>query len=399
MISYTLKNDKYEIKLPSLTFGTSDFMRHDNDEVYFELLDTYCSCGGWFIDTARVYCDWLENGHNSSEGVIGRWIKARNNRDKIVLATKGGHPAMGFTPDGNFPLVNGELGILVFDLAQKFSSKPVKEELRLTKFEAGTAHNAVPEKAKAVISGDKANFDEIAEKVNTYREEKGYEIISRKQGAALVIEATGKAAHGAHPDLGLNAASILFDFLGRIGFASEELNDFIDFYNNHIGFDLYGERMGCNLSDDVSGPLIFNVGLVNINEDIASVTVNVRYPVTYNDEDVLLGIQQELGDTAVGIVTRMVQPAVYMEADNPMVMKLMQAYRDETGDADAKPMVIRGGTYAKMMNNILAFGAEFPHDENTMHQANEKFSIDSFIKMTKIYARALYALCFEEESE
>lgn len=95
MISYTLKNDKYEIKLPSLTFGTSDFMRHDNDEVYFELLDTYCSCGGWFIDTARVYCDWLENGHNSSEGVIGRWIKARNNRDKIVLATKGGHPAMG----------------------------------------------------------------------------------------------------------------------------------------------------------------------------------------------------------------------------------------------------------------------------------------------------------------
>ena len=94
MISYTLKNDKYEIKLPSLTFGTSDFMRHDNDEVYFELLDTYCSCGGWFIDTARVYCDWLENGHNSSEGVIGRWIKARNNRDKIVLATKGGHPAM-----------------------------------------------------------------------------------------------------------------------------------------------------------------------------------------------------------------------------------------------------------------------------------------------------------------
>ena len=70
-------------------------MRHDNDEVYFELLDTYCSCGGWFIDTARVYCDWLENGHNSSEGVIGRWIKARNNRDKIVLATKGGHPAMG----------------------------------------------------------------------------------------------------------------------------------------------------------------------------------------------------------------------------------------------------------------------------------------------------------------
>ncbi|MBQ6623171.1 MAG: dipeptidase PepV [Mogibacterium sp.] len=310
-----------------------------------------------------------------------------------------GHPKMGFTPDGNFPLVNGELGIVVFELAQKFSSRRAKEELRLTKFEAGTAHNAVPEKAKAVISGDKANFDEIAEKVSAYREESGYEISSRKQGAALVIEATGKAAHGAHPDLGLNAASILFEFLGRIGFASEELNDFIDFYNNHIGFDLHGERMGCELSDEVSGPLIFNVGLVNINEDIATVTVNIRFPVTYSDEDVLERVQQELGDAPVGIVTRMVQPAIYMEPDDPMVIKLMQAYKDETGDADAKPMVIRGGTYAKMMNNILAFGAEFPDDENTMHQANEKLSADSLMKMAKIYARALYALCFEEASE
>ena len=310
-----------------------------------------------------------------------------------------GHPAMGFTPDGNFPLVNGELGIFVFDLAQKFSSKPAKEELRLTKFEAGTARTAVPEKAKAVISGDKANVDEIAEKVSAYREETGYEISSKKQGAALVIEATGKAAHGAHPYLGLNAASIMFDFLGRVGFASEELNDFIDFYNSHIGFDLHGERMGCELSDDISGPLIFNVGVVNINEDIATVSVNIRFPVTYSDEDVLLGIQQELGDTAVGIVTRMVQPAVYMEPDSLMVRKLMQAYTDITDDADAKPMIIRGGTYAKMINNILAFGAEFPDDENTMHQANEKFSVDSFMKMAHIYARALYLLCFEEATE
>ena len=95
MISYTLKNDRYEAVIPALTFGTGDFKRHDNDEAYFELLDKYTELGGWCIDTARVYCDWLEDGHNSSEGVIGRWMKARNNRDKIVLATKGGHPAMG----------------------------------------------------------------------------------------------------------------------------------------------------------------------------------------------------------------------------------------------------------------------------------------------------------------
>lgn len=95
MLSFTLKNEKYEVSLPALTYGVANFDRHDNDEVYFELLDKYCELGGWCIDTARVYCDWLENGHNVSEGVVGRWLKARNCRDKVVISTKGGHPAMG----------------------------------------------------------------------------------------------------------------------------------------------------------------------------------------------------------------------------------------------------------------------------------------------------------------
>lgn len=310
-----------------------------------------------------------------------------------------GHPVMGFTPDADFPLVNGELGILVFELAQKFSSKPAKEELRLTKFEAGTAFNAVPETAKAVISGDKANFDEISEKVKAYAEESGYNIVSRKQGAALVIEAKGCAAHGAHPELGLNAASIMFDFLGRIGFANEELNEFIAFYNEHIGFDLHGERMGCDLKDEISGPLVFNVGLVSISEEIATVTVNIRYPVSYTDEIVLGGIQEMLGESSVGVVTRYLNEPIYMDIEDEMPAALLKAYRDETGDDKSESLVIGGGTYAKLFNNILAFGGQFPSDENTMHQANEKLSVDSFMKIARIYARALYSLCFDKDAE
>lgn len=94
MLKHILKNDKYQIELPSLTYGVADFDRNDNDEAFFELLDRYVELGGSCIDTARVYCDWLENGHNASEGVVGRWLSARNCRDKVIIATKGGHPAM-----------------------------------------------------------------------------------------------------------------------------------------------------------------------------------------------------------------------------------------------------------------------------------------------------------------
>lgn len=94
MLSCVLKNNRYEIKVPALTYGAADFERHDNDENYFKFLDKYLEFGGWCIDTARVYCDWLEGGHNASESVVGRWLESRNCRDKVVIATKGGHPAM-----------------------------------------------------------------------------------------------------------------------------------------------------------------------------------------------------------------------------------------------------------------------------------------------------------------
>ena len=302
---------------------------------------------------------------------------------------------MGFTPDGDFPIVNGEMGIMVFDLARKFTVTPGKEDLRLTKFEAGTAHNMVPGEARAVIAGDKKYYGIIADRAAAYAEETGHSIKARKQGSSLIIEAKGVASHGARPQLGVNAISIMMDFLGRISFANEELNDFIAFYNDHIGFDLHGERFGIKLEDNQSGPLILNVGIANINEELASLSINIRFPVTFTDVDLVTGMESCIGSSSIGIITRMVQHPIYMDLKTPMVSKLLKAYRDETGDCDTPPSVQAGGTYAKMVNNILCYGALFPGEEDTMHQAGEKLSTESFMKMARIYARAIYALCCE----
>lgn len=308
---------------------------------------------------------------------------------------KYGHPDLGFTPDGEYPIVNGEMGIFIFDLAQKFSSSPSKEDLRLTKFEAGTAHNAVPADARAVIAGNSKYFDSIEKKATLFAAETGYNIRTRKQGSALSIEVKGKASHGARPDQGLNAISIMMEFLGGIHFANEDLNDYIQFYNDHIGFDLHGERFGCKFEDNQSGPLILNVGVANINEELASLSINIRYPVTFTDADLTAGMEECLRDTSIGIITRAVQTPIYMDLSTDMVSKLLAAYREETGDYETPAIVQAGGTYAKMVNNILCFGGMFPGEEDTMHQADERLSVESFMKMARIYARAIYALCCE----
>ncbi len=95
MIEHEIKNDRYSLKLPALAFGTASFERKDSDEFYFELLDSYYNNGGRCLDTARAYCAWLEEGEDSSETVIGRWLEARGCRDEMIICTKGGHPVMG----------------------------------------------------------------------------------------------------------------------------------------------------------------------------------------------------------------------------------------------------------------------------------------------------------------
>jgi len=55
----------------------------------FQVMDAYFEAGGNFIDTADIYSAWAEgNPGGVSEGIIGRWLKARGNRTLIVLATK-----------------------------------------------------------------------------------------------------------------------------------------------------------------------------------------------------------------------------------------------------------------------------------------------------------------------
>ena len=59
--------------------GSTYFGSAMPDEEVFEALDAFCALGGSFIDTARAY------GEGAAERVIGKWMRARGNREKLVL--------------------------------------------------------------------------------------------------------------------------------------------------------------------------------------------------------------------------------------------------------------------------------------------------------------------------
>lgn len=83
-----------ELNCSSVCLGTARFGSDISEEQSFTMLDRFVEAGGNFLDSARVYADWLPNGASASERTIGNWMNARKNRDRIVLATKGGHPPL-----------------------------------------------------------------------------------------------------------------------------------------------------------------------------------------------------------------------------------------------------------------------------------------------------------------
>jgi aryl-alcohol dehydrogenase-like predicted oxidoreductase len=74
-----------------LSLGGNVFGWTASEEQSFAVLDAYAAAGGNFIDTADMYSCWVPgNSGGESETIIGRWMKSRGNRNKIVIATKVG---------------------------------------------------------------------------------------------------------------------------------------------------------------------------------------------------------------------------------------------------------------------------------------------------------------------
>jgi len=304
-------------------------------------------------------------------------------------------PDFGFTPDADFPAIHGEKGILIFRLAKKFG-KTTNKGLELRSVKAGNAPNMVPDFARALVRSEKMeDYEVIKQKAATYREEKNLKINIKGVGKSLEITAGGKSAHGSTPELGLNAISVLMDFLGTLEFTSDDANEFIEFYNKHIGFETNGTSMNCSFHDEPSGDLVFNVGMAEISPGAGELTVNIRYPVTSSGEAVYGAMAELLTKANFGIIKVNDQKPIYVSEDDPFIVTLMDIYKEHTGDTDSKPLVIGGGTYARAAKGVVAYGCQFPGDEEMAHQANEYAVIDNLLKAAKIYADAIYRLTKE----
>lgn len=83
-----------DLEVFPLNLGGNVFGWSADERTSFDVLDAYAAAGGNFIDTADSYSAWVPgNEGGESEVIIGKWLAARGNRDRVVVATKvSNHP-------------------------------------------------------------------------------------------------------------------------------------------------------------------------------------------------------------------------------------------------------------------------------------------------------------------
>ncbi len=303
---------------------------------------------------------------------------------KYYLNHGGEVPVMGFTPDGEYPVINGEKGLVNETFTCRFRQDG---EFRLLELEGGEAHNIVPAEACARLSCSR----EMAEQIAAMQEEK---VTCTLTEDGIRIKAAGVSAHGGTPWEGENAIGRLMMFLNRLPL-SEDLARTVKLLAEKIGMECDGESLGIAMEDEVSGGLTMNLGViqgtVKGEECEISVKLNYRYPVTKSFEDCGPKVEAAFAEAGFQVSALNHKAGLYMEPDSPLVSKLLEVYTRCTGQ-EAAPKSIGGGTYAKMMPNTLAFGPIFPGDEVREHKPDEYMELDRLIDNAEIMAEAMYEL-------
>ena len=215
--------------------------------------------------------------------------------------------------------------------------------------------------------------------------------VTVREDGLLDVAVEGVASHGAHPEAGRNAAVLMLQVLSALDLGAAK--PVIDLLLDTLGPDKWdGSGLNIKQSDEASGALTVNLGILRIDAAGAMVQLDIRQPVTASFDEVLGSIRAacaHCGFTADSISR---SEPLYPPQDGELVSTLMKVYKDVTG-RDDKPFSMGGGTYARSMKNAVAFGPSLPGSRSEgCHGPDERLYIEELYTAARIYAHTIVAL-------
>ncbi len=263
-------------------------------------------------------------------------------------------------------------------------------------FDGGEVDNMVPPVARCVLNKD---YDEVFAAFND-KNLISEKIELAKTGEKPCIIAHGVASHAASPENGVSAIHTLADEIlksGLVSGRSEKALSAIRFISQ--GF--YGEHAGIGCEDEDTGKTTMVIGIARTHENAVEIHADCRLSIKANrkeNEESMTRAMEEAGFTVTLMETT--EP-VYIPKDHPMVLALMNAYREITGD-DAPAYTMGGGTYSRCLENAITFGLgmrtlrarpeNLPQGHGSAHAPDEYQYLPALFESTLVFLSSILRL-------
>lgn len=295
-----------------------------------------------------------------------RWYRAHHEQ-----------PLFCFTPDAEFPVCCGEKG----GVNARFACE-VDPDGALVSLAGGTARNAVPDAAEAVVRADVAGLPAGA----------GVSVEAAGPGMACV-RARGTGGHAAMPGGTVNAVGVLVDYLLGAGVGTPRERSFLELERRLLRCT-DGSGLVIDATDDLFDPLTCVGTVLSTDDGRFAQQVDIRFPKSTTAEKIGAALAAAAAEHGCAAEVTHARAPYFVEPDTPEVQALLGAYAEVTG-REARPFTIGGGTYAHHFDRAVSFGPldaadALPAWVGPEHGANEGISEAALRR-----ALAVYVLAFD----
>lgn len=293
-------------------------------------------------------------------------------------------PAIGFSPDGNFPIVNGEKGINYYKYRWNLNSSEDGEN-KIVAIETKKEDGFVCDYVKVVIESN--NTNELRKNIK-------YGSIISEENNNIVVEYNGIRALSRNPQRGENALFNMGKDLKNISKLNSNGILVRDILDKYFIDSIYGEKVDLQFNDNEMGTTTMCLMSLLLENETLELNFDFRYPKGISKETVLTRFKDiAIKENCEMTITKDLD-LLYVNPESELIKSLSIAYENVL---NKKVELISKGaaSYARVLDNGVAFGPSFENDKPNSHEANENIKLSTLFTAIEIYCEAIYRLACE----
>ena len=292
------------------------------------------------------------------------------------LADQKNLPTVSLVPDSAFPLSVGEKGIC------RFAVKTPKTK-DILKVSGGVAMNVVTSECEVTLTYKEALLSELEDKI---RLRDGYHLSYTND--EIHLKTVGIPAHASTPDGSKNAWKMAATLLAGCRMLNSSDREICSLVAQSLQDD-YGTAFGIAHTDSRFGRLTCANGLVSVRDGCIVYTFDVRYGVEFSSESLEEKVTAKTRSVGCGWDCEILENKSGFHIANGLALteRLLALYRESSGDQNAMPFRMGGGTYARYLPNAYSIGTfapyvgehpVLPEGHGQVHGKDEYISIPMF---------------------